>query len=91
MSVVDFIIDDAFRESLESDFDELQECLKSQSWKAAHVLAGSLVEAVLIESVMAEGSVPRPEALAIDLGQAVERARGHAGSVVRRIDRVDPR
>lgn len=45
----DFITDEAFRGCLEGDHSELESCLQAKAWKSAHVLAGSIVEAVLID------------------------------------------
>lgn len=45
----DFITDDAFRSSLESDWHELEACWNAACWKAVHVLAGSIVEALLAD------------------------------------------
>jgi hypothetical protein len=36
---------------LESDYKELQGCLQAKAWKAVHVMAGSIVEAVLIDAL----------------------------------------
>ena len=46
-----FIVDPGLRRGLESDFKELSACLKAEAWKAVHVLAGSIVEAVLIDAL----------------------------------------
>jgi hypothetical protein len=43
----DFVTEVSFRTSLESDYRELIRCLEGGSWKAVHVLAGSVVEAIL--------------------------------------------
>jgi hypothetical protein len=45
----DFITDEQFRTSLQSDYRELQACLENGAWKAVHVLAGSIIEALLVE------------------------------------------
>lgn len=51
----DFMTSDEFRDVLEADRKEMQICLKSQAWKAVHVLAGSIVEAVLADYLIGEG------------------------------------
>jgi hypothetical protein len=43
----DFVTEPSFRASLESDYRELIRCLEGGAWKAVHVLAGSVVEAIL--------------------------------------------
>ena len=49
----DFVSGNDFRMSLEADYAELQASIKVQAWKAAHVLAGSIVEAILIDYLVA--------------------------------------
>jgi hypothetical protein len=49
----DFISGDDFRASLESDYQELNASMHSGSWKAVHVLAGSIIEAVLTDYLIA--------------------------------------
>ncbi len=49
MPELNFISDEKFRNSLESDLNELQLCMSMEAWKAAHVLAGSIIEAVLAD------------------------------------------
>ncbi len=45
----DFIADADFRKSLESDYRELTRCIESGAWKCAHVISGSVVEAILTD------------------------------------------
>jgi hypothetical protein len=45
----DFISDVRFRLSLQSDYRELINAFETCSWKAAHVLSGSIVEALLVD------------------------------------------
>jgi hypothetical protein len=49
----DFISDANFRTSLISDYRELTRCLDTSAWKAVHILAGSVVEAILTDHLMA--------------------------------------
>jgi len=51
----DFISEASFRTSLESDYRELIRCLDSGAWKAVHVLAGSVVEAILTDYLVGVG------------------------------------
>src|SRR5271157_941363 len=44
----DFVGDERFRNSLISDYREILRSMHSGSWKAVHVLAGSVVEAILV-------------------------------------------
>src|SRR5262249_12797265 len=45
----DFMTDAVFRASLESDYRELSNCMAQSAWKGVHVLAGSIVEAILTD------------------------------------------
>jgi hypothetical protein len=53
MASFDFISGDDFRSLLERDYEELSSCVEAKAWKAACVLAGSIVEAVLIDYLIA--------------------------------------
>jgi hypothetical protein len=53
-----FISDEQFRNSLTSDYRELNTCVEAESWKAVHVLAGSMVEALLVEYLVVSGTSP---------------------------------
>jgi hypothetical protein len=69
----DFITDDDFRSGLESDYCELIASLKSNSWKAAHVLSGSIIEAVLADYLLAIGYTDPSgkDILEMQLGQII--------------------
>ena len=45
MEKFNFMNGEDFRNSLESDYYELNECIKVNAWKAMHVLAGSILGA----------------------------------------------
>jgi hypothetical protein len=51
----DFVSDERFRISLERDYQELMLSLQNGAWKAAYILAGSIIEAVLIDYLLAVG------------------------------------
>ena len=57
MSMADFnfISIPELRKGLESDYRELRACVQAEAWKAVHVLAGSIVEAVLIDAPSGAG------------------------------------
>ena len=74
MPSFDFITDENFRTVLEADQKEMRQCAESKAWKAVHVLAGSIIEAVLIDYLIAEEHVVRDDALKMDLGKAVKLA-----------------
>src|SRR5688500_14574604 len=69
-----FVSDDKFRESLESDYRELCAGMKGGNWKTVHVLAGSVVEALLVDWLSANGVKTHKgkDLLELDLGSAVE-------------------
>lgn len=69
----DFITDEQFRTILESDYSELMACKRAGAWKAVHVLAGSIVEAVLIDHLIGQKIVGAKSALKLDLGKAIDR------------------
>ena len=49
----DFVSDEKFRFSLERDYQELVASLQNGAWKAAYILAGSIIEAILIDYLLA--------------------------------------
>ncbi|HEY4034786.1 MAG TPA: hypothetical protein VGL94_12570 [Ktedonobacteraceae bacterium] len=51
----DFVSDEKFRFSLEKDYQELTSSLQNGAWKAAHLLAGSIIEAILMDYLSATG------------------------------------
>src|SRR5712692_1500302 len=53
MELFDFISDEDFRASLEADYHELELCMKAGAWKAVHVLAGSIIETILLDYLVA--------------------------------------
>jgi hypothetical protein len=74
MPTFDFIADEQFRRVLEADREEMQRCADSTCWKAVHVLAGSIIEAVLLDHLVSNGHMTKTAALKADLGKAVELA-----------------
>jgi len=67
----DFVSGDAFRESLDADYAELESCLANGAWKARHVLGGSIIEAVLIDFLLASG-YDESKALTMDLAAVTD-------------------
>jgi hypothetical protein len=53
MVAFDFITQKDLRASLEADFKEMASCLETGCWKAVHVLAGSMIEALLVDYLLA--------------------------------------
>lgn len=70
----DFITNKQFRESLESDYRELQTCFENSAWKSVQVAAGSIVEALLIDYLQNYQEPTRTltkDVLKIDLSEAI--------------------
>lgn len=73
-----FITDEALRRSLENDLNELASCHASSAWKAVHVLAGSIIEATLIDYLVTSGNLDTTSANSKSLSQLIELCRTHA-------------
>jgi hypothetical protein len=52
MAAFDFVVDKDLRISLDSDWSELLAAFENSAWKAVHVLAGSIIEAILIDHLL---------------------------------------
>ncbi len=78
MANFDFVADEGLRASLESDAAEMATCLEVKVYKAAHVLAGSIVEAVLVDHLDSTGykDPSGKSLLELNLGQLITAARG---------------
>lgn len=83
----DFITDDQFRASLESDYYELTTALETGLWKSVYVLAGSVVEAILIDYLLDINYKPRNEILVMDLNKAITACRT-AGVLSERVEHL---
>lgn len=70
-----FITDDDFRHSLEADVREMHGCRESGAFKAAHVMAGSIIEAVLIDYVTSMKLSTQKEALKLDFSELIQLCR----------------
>jgi hypothetical protein len=74
----DFVSDRRFRESLISDYREVIRSIDSGSWKAVHVLAGSIIEALLVDYLLATASTSTRKSgdpLKMELAEAIETCR----------------
>jgi hypothetical protein len=72
VSTFDFITDQEFRRTLEADHAEMLACIEVEAWKAAHVLAGSIVEALLVEYLLRQND---PDPLKMSLAELIETCR----------------
>ena len=70
----DFITDDELRSILVADYKEMRTCADSKAWKAVHVLAGSIIEAVIADYLIAEKHVSREKAMKMELSQSIDLA-----------------
>src|SRR5256885_13481073 len=73
----DFITDVDFRTSLESDYRELLRCIENGAWKAVHVIAGSVVEAILSDYLIGIGYEKKSgkNPLEMELGPIISACR----------------
>jgi hypothetical protein len=69
----DFVSGTEFASSLASDQREFESCLECGAWKAAVVLAGSIVEAVLVDYLVSLGYTGngKRDALKMDLSEVI--------------------
>ena len=58
MDTFDFMTDEQLRANLESDYQEMQATLSAGAWKATLVMAGSIIESVLVDYLVAVGHQP---------------------------------
>lgn len=70
----DFITDDELRFILAADYKEMRNCADSKAWKAVHVLAGSIIEAVVLDYLIAEKHLPHDKAMKLELSPAIDLA-----------------
>ena len=52
MSAFDYISGDEFRNSLDNDYEEMKISFQNKSWKSTHIIAGSIIEAILLDSLI---------------------------------------
>jgi hypothetical protein len=76
-TIFDFISDEKFRQSLTSDYAEITASIESGAWKAVHVLAGSIVEAVLVDYLAAVDYKKKTgkDPLKLELADAIEACK----------------
>ena len=75
----DFITDEKLRSGLRDDYREMRICAANGAWKAVYVLAGSLVEAILVDYLQNSGN-NSPDPLKMTLGDLIIAAK-NAGAV----------
>jgi len=63
----DFVTDDRLRTGLEDDLQQMNECLAVGAYKAAQVLAGSILEALLVDHLESVDYQPKGPKKVVDL------------------------
>lgn len=74
MTTFEFVVDRELRKSLESDWAELNTAFENECWKSVHVLAGSIIEALLVDYLLSTDHCSK-DPLKMTLDQAVEAAK----------------
>ena len=72
MARFEFITNEQLRDTLDADLLELSACVEAQAWKAVHVLAGSIVETLLVDHIVSEGIMAADDASKLTLGGALK-------------------
>jgi len=72
MATFDFIESDGFRACLEKDAEELVACMKAGAWKAAQVMAGSLIQATLVCHLTASGKAAEDELVRLSFSELLD-------------------
>lgn len=76
MATFDFVTDEGLRASLESDHAELKTSMSGGAWKAVHVLAGSIIEALLADYLLAvDFHKGKKGPLELDLAEMIEASK----------------
>jgi hypothetical protein len=72
----DFISDNRFKDLLDKDYNELSVCLNGKASKAVLILAGSIIEASLIEYFLQNipECVTEPQLLKLSIGELIDLA-----------------
>jgi hypothetical protein len=73
MPSFDYISSPDFREALSNDYKEMRLCAEQAAWKSAQVLAGSIVECLLVDYLASTSSPTRTakDPLKLDLSEAI--------------------
>lgn len=71
----DFITDEGLRTALSDDYREMVNCANVGAWKAVHVLAGSLIEAVLVDYLVGTAKQKKPDPLSMGMGELISACK----------------
>ncbi|MFB3776242.1 MAG: hypothetical protein ACE141_01490 [Bryobacteraceae bacterium] len=86
MAAFDFVASDELRLCLERDAEELVTCMKAGAWKAAHVLAGSLIHSTLVQHLTASGQAGEEELLRMPFSELLSLCRARQVLSPRTVD-----
>ena len=77
MKLLDFIADDSFRESVRNDYGEMEAAKTAGAWKCVVVMAGSIIEAILVDHLITTGTGGKSEGqlLKMELGAVIDTCR----------------
>ncbi len=77
MANFDHITEKQFRESLETDYAEMRRCAAAEAWKSVQVIAGSIVEALLVNYLVEnkQSATTSKDPLKLDLAEAITICR----------------
>jgi hypothetical protein len=82
----DFVASDEFRACLEKDAGELVACMKAGAWKAAHVIAASLIQATVVEYLISSGKAAGEELLQLPFSDLLNLCRAQQVLTPRTVD-----
>ena len=75
MANFDFIASDELRITLEKDGADLIACMKAGAWKSAHVMASSLIQAILVEYLASSDRAAPQELVAAPFARLLDICR----------------
>lgn len=77
MATFDFISGEEFRLSLENDYNELSLAMQAGAWKTVQIMAGSIIEAILIDYLISSDNAQsnRKNPLDMSLAEAITACR----------------
>lgn len=71
MEFLSFVAGDDFRACLENDYLEMDSALNHRCWKTVHVLAGSIIEAMLVDYLVSSGISVGKDPLKMELAEVI--------------------
>jgi len=89
LSFLNFISDDEFRDAVASDFREMEAARNAGAWKCVVVMAGSIIETLLVDHLLTLPSLPKTEEqlLRMELGPVIETCK-NAGILSSRVEHL---